>query len=125
MSLFQAREWYVILESVAWDTACIHVPTHCRWSFRSDGTEEFDTSSFIVADVFGKGEDKIIAGSLMGTIRMWSPHSQSSSGGGNSPTDGPATLPPSKSATAGVEDLLLEERLNAPILALAVGRFSS
>lgn len=55
------------------------------------------------------GEDKIVTGSFSGLLRVWSP--KGASGG--------------KSGAQALEDLLLEQRLNAPILQLAAGRFSS
>jgi hypothetical protein len=99
MSLFQAREW---------------------WGVGGDPTDGYDAGGLLVA-ALGDGAaggggadgdatgDKIVTGSLGGVLRVWAPS-------GPVGAAGPA-------ATA--QDLLLEERLHAPILQLAAGRFSS
>lgn len=83
------------------------------WGVGSDAEDNYDSGGLLVAPLADGGEsetsDKIITGSLNGIIRIWAPSSPVGAAG--------------SSATA--QDLLLEERLSAPILQLAVGRFSS
>ncbi|NXX82031.1 PTHB1 protein, partial [Urocolius indicus] len=88
MSLFKARDW---------------------WSTVLGENEEFDQGCLCVADVdnSGSGQDKIIVGSYMGYLRIFSPHPVK-------PGDG---MQP--------EDLLLEVQLQEPILQLEVGKFVS
>ncbi|NXN17985.1 PTHB1 protein, partial [Indicator maculatus] len=88
MSLFKARDW---------------------WSTILGENEEFDQGCLCVADVdnSGSGQDKIIVGSYMGYLRIFSPHPVK-------PGDG-----------AQPEDLLLEVQLKEPILQVEVGKFVS
>lgn len=83
------------------------------WGIGSDAEDSYDTGGLLVAPLGDGGDvdtgDKIITGSMNGILRIWSPSGPVGAGG--------------SSATA--QDLLLEERFAAPILQLAVGRFSS
>nr|XP_020824725.1 protein PTHB1 isoform X3 [Phascolarctos cinereus] len=88
MSLFKARDW---------------------WSAVLGEKEEFDQGCLCVADVDNScsGEDKIVVGSYMGYLRIFSPH------------------PVKVGDGAQAEDLLLEVHLRDPILQVEVGRFVS
>ncbi|XP_036102590.1 protein PTHB1 isoform X3 [Molossus molossus] len=88
MSLFKARDW---------------------WSTVLGEKEEFDQGCLCLADVdnTGNGEDKIIVGSFMGYLRIFSPHPVKTGDG------------------AQAEDLLLEVHLRDPILQVEVGKFVS
>ncbi len=77
------------------------------WSSPSDADDTYDTGGLLVACL--DGEDKVVTGSFGGLLRVWQPSGPSAAGG----------------ASLTANDLLLEERLNAPILQLAAGRFSS
>jgi hypothetical protein len=76
-----------------------------------------------VCDLLGRGEDVVVVASFNGYIRIYSPH-YSSEPSTTSP-EGQITLASKGDTNAGVEDLLLEERLALPVLSIAVGRFSS
>uniref|UniRef100_A0A8C6I3A8 Bardet-Biedl syndrome 9 n=1 Tax=Mus spicilegus TaxID=10103 RepID=A0A8C6I3A8_MUSSI len=88
MSLFKARDW---------------------WSTVLGEKEEFDQGCLCLADVdnSGNGHDKIIVGSFMGYLRIFSPHSVKAGGGPQA------------------EDLLLEVHLRDPVLQVEVGKFVS
>ena len=97
MSLFQAREW---------------------WAARSESDEEYDSNSLVVANIDNAtdGHDKIVSGSLSGTLKIWRPGGAFGAG-----REAGLSVP---SVASRVEDLMLEEHMNAPIIALAAGRFS-
>jgi len=82
MSLFQAREW---------------------WSTQAGQDEEFHEGCLCVANIDneGGGANKIITGSLQGTLRMYIV----------------------KQKDYKIEDLILEKDMEAPILQVVVGRF--
>ncbi|KAG7232023.1 hypothetical protein INR49_009970 [Caranx melampygus] len=63
MSLFKARDW---------------------WSAALGEGEEFDQGCLCVGDVdnSGSGHDKVVVGSYMGMLRIFSPHANKSSEGG-------------------------------------------
>ncbi|NXK98765.1 PTHB1 protein, partial [Formicarius rufipectus] len=88
MSLFKARDW---------------------WSTVLGEKEEFDQGCLCVADVdnSGSGQDKVIVGSYMGYLRIFSPH------------------PVKAGDEVQAEDLLLEVQLREPILQVEVGKFVS
>ncbi|NWY02205.1 PTHB1 protein, partial [Nothoprocta ornata] len=86
MSLFKARDW---------------------WSTVLGENEEFDQGCLCVADVDNSGQDKIIVGSYMGYLRIFSPHPVK-------PGDG-----------FQAEDQLLEVQFREPILQVEVGKFVS
>ncbi|XP_039771064.1 protein PTHB1 isoform X2 [Ornithorhynchus anatinus] len=88
MSLFKARDW---------------------WSTTLGDQEEFDQGCLCVADVDNSGSqhNKIIVGSYMGYLRVFSPH------------------PVKTGEGAQAEDLLLEVYLQDPILQVEVGKFVS
>uniref|UniRef100_H3ACW2 Bardet-Biedl syndrome 9 n=1 Tax=Latimeria chalumnae TaxID=7897 RepID=H3ACW2_LATCH len=89
MSLFKARDW---------------------WSTTLGEQEEFDQGCLCVGDVDNGGSgnaDKIIVGSYMGFLRIFSPHPAK-------PGDG---LQP--------EELLLEVQLRDPVVQVEVGKFVS
>ncbi|XP_030060352.1 protein PTHB1 [Microcaecilia unicolor] len=88
MSLFKARDW---------------------WSATLGDQEEFDQGCLCVADVdnSGTGQDKIIVGSYMGFLRIFSPH------------------PVKAGDRMQAEDLLLEVQLRDPVLEVQVGKFVS
>ncbi|XP_062034826.1 protein PTHB1 isoform X1 [Lepus europaeus] len=88
MSLFKARDW---------------------WSTVLGEKEEFDQGCLCLADVdnSGNGQDKIIVGSFMGYLRIFSPHPVKTGDGSQA------------------EDLLLEVHLRDPILQVEVGKFVS
>lgn len=88
MSLFKARDW---------------------WSTVLGEKEEFDQGCLCLGDVdnTGSGQDKIIVGSFMGYLRIFSPHPVKTGDG------------------AQAEDLLLEMQLRDPILQVEVGKFVS
>ncbi|KAM9651352.1 protein PTHB1 isoform 7-T7 [Trichechus inunguis] len=88
MSLFKARDW---------------------WSTVLGEKEEFDQGCLCLADVdnSGNGQDKIIVGSFMGYLRIFSPHPVKTGDG------------------AQAEDLLLEVHLRDPVLQVEVGKFVS
>ncbi|XP_043920957.1 protein PTHB1 isoform X2 [Protopterus annectens] len=88
MSLFKAREW---------------------WSTSVGEEEEFDQGCLCVADVdnSGSGYDKVIVGSYMGFLRIYSPH------------------PAKAGDEMKAEDLLLEVQLRNSILQVEVGKFVS
>ncbi|XP_049901956.1 protein PTHB1 isoform X1 [Epinephelus moara] len=88
MSLFKARDW---------------------WSAVLGEGEEFDQGCLCVGDVdnSGSGHDKVVVGSYMGMLRIFSPHT-------------------SKSSEGGVADaLLLEVQLQNAIIQVEVGKFVS
>ncbi|XP_037593890.1 protein PTHB1 isoform X4 [Cebus imitator] len=88
MSLFKARDW---------------------WSTILGEKEEFDQGCLCLANVdnSGNGQDKIIVGSFMGYLRIFSPHPTKTGDG------------------AQAEDLLLEVDLRDPVLQVEVGKFVS
>ncbi|XP_059194305.1 protein PTHB1 [Centropristis striata] len=88
MSLFKARDW---------------------WSAALGKGEEFDQGCLCVGDVdnSGTGHDKVVVGSYMGMLRVFSPHANKSSEGGV------------------VEALLLEVQLQNAIIQVEVGKFVS
>ncbi|XP_037532484.1 protein PTHB1 [Nematolebias whitei] len=88
MSLFKARDW---------------------WSATLGEGEEFDQGCLCVGDVdnSGTGHDKIVVGSYMGMLRIFSPHANKSSEGG--PADAQ----------------LLEVQLQNAIIQVEVGNFVS
>lgn len=88
MSLFKARDW---------------------WSTTVGEEEEFDQGCLCVADVdnSGSGYDKIIVGSYMGFLRIYSPH------------------PDKPGDEMKAEDLLLEVQLRNSVLQVEVGKFVS
>lgn len=75
------------------------------WQYRCGDNEEFDRHSLVVANIDNDatGLDKIIVGSLHGTLRIFQP----------------------KQKGFRPDDLLLEQELDGPILQLAAGRFLS
>ncbi|XP_039592192.1 protein PTHB1 isoform X2 [Polypterus senegalus] len=88
MSLFKAREW---------------------WSATLGHDEEFDQGCLCIADIdnSGKGQDKIIVGSYMGFLRIFSPH-------------------PSKHGESMVpQDQMLEVQLKDSIIQIEVGKYVS
>ncbi|XP_029306927.1 protein PTHB1 [Cottoperca gobio] len=88
MSLFKARDW---------------------WSAALGEGEEFDQGCLCVGDVdnSGTGHDKVVVGSYMGMLRVFSPHANTTSEG-------------------GVADaLLLEVQLQNAIIQVEVGKFVS
>ncbi|XP_041650448.1 protein PTHB1 [Cheilinus undulatus] len=88
MSLFKARDW---------------------WSAVLGEGEEFDQGCLCVGDVdnSGSGHDKIVVGSYMGMLRIFSPHANKSSEGGP------------------VEAQLLEVQLQNAIIQVDLGKFVS
>jgi hypothetical protein len=82
------------------------------WGHGSAEDDTYDSGGMLVAALGSEDgaavEDKIITGSFSGLLRVWQPSGQTMGG-----------------AATVAQDLLLEERLNAPILQLAAGRFSS
>ncbi|XP_047455587.1 protein PTHB1 isoform X2 [Mugil cephalus] len=88
MSLFKARDW---------------------WSTALGEGEEFDQGCLCVGDVdnSGTGHDKVVVGSYMGMLRIFSPHASKSSEGG--PAD----------------PQLLEVQLQNAIIQIEVGKFVS
>ncbi|KAM8870312.1 protein PTHB1 isoform 2-T3 [Spinachia spinachia] len=89
MSLFKARDW---------------------WSAALGEGEEFDQGCLCVGDVdnSGTGHDKVVVGSYMGMLRLFSPHAKDKTSEG-----GPA------------EALLLEVQLQNAIIQVEVGKFVS
>uniref|UniRef100_A0A8C2XA32 Bardet-Biedl syndrome 9 n=1 Tax=Cyclopterus lumpus TaxID=8103 RepID=A0A8C2XA32_CYCLU len=89
MSLFKARDW---------------------WSAALGEGEEFDQGCLCVGDVdnSGTGHDKVVVGSYMGMLRIFSPHANTKTSEG-----GPA------------EALLLEVQLHNAIVQVEVGKFVS
>uniref|UniRef100_A0A8D3DMV7 Bardet-Biedl syndrome 9 n=1 Tax=Scophthalmus maximus TaxID=52904 RepID=A0A8D3DMV7_SCOMX len=88
MSLFKARDW---------------------WSAALGEGEEFDQGCLCVGDVdnSGTGHDKVVVGSYMGMLRIFSPHTH-------------------KSSEGGVTDAqLLEVQLQNAIIHVEVGKFVS
>ncbi|XP_023595358.1 protein PTHB1 isoform X5 [Trichechus manatus latirostris] len=79
------------------------------WSTVLGEKEEFDQGCLCLADVdnSGNGQDKIIVGSFMGYLRIFSPHPVKTGDG------------------AQAEDLLLEVHLRDPVLQVEVGKFVS
>ncbi|KAJ4922903.1 hypothetical protein JOQ06_026194 [Pogonophryne albipinna] len=88
MSLFKARDW---------------------WSAALGEGEEFDQGCLCVGDVdnSGTGHDKVVVGSYMGMLRIFSPNVNKTSEGG--PADA----------------LLLEVQLKNAIIQVEVGKFVS
>nr|XP_015212539.1 PREDICTED: protein PTHB1 isoform X2 [Lepisosteus oculatus] len=88
MSLFKAREW---------------------WSATLGDGDEFDQGCLCVGDVdnSGSGQDKIVVGSYMGLLRVFSPR----------PSKPGGTLEP--------EEQLLEVQLRDPVIQVEVGKFVS
>ncbi|XP_051262535.1 protein PTHB1 isoform X1 [Dicentrarchus labrax] len=88
MSLFKARDW---------------------WSAGLGEGEEFDQGCLCVGDVdnSGTGHDKVVVGSYMGMLRIFSPHANKSSEG------------------VPVEAQLLEVQLHNAIIQVEVGKFVS
>uniref|UniRef100_A0A672FHX7 Bardet-Biedl syndrome 9 n=1 Tax=Salarias fasciatus TaxID=181472 RepID=A0A672FHX7_SALFA len=88
MSLFKARDW---------------------WSAALGEGEEFDQGCLCVGDVdnSGSGHDKVVVGSYMGMLRIFSPHASKSSEGGP------------------VEAQLLEVQLQNAVIQVEVGKFVS
>ncbi|XP_041798162.1 protein PTHB1 isoform X2 [Chelmon rostratus] len=88
MSLFKARDW---------------------WSAALGEGEEFDQGCLCVGDVdnSGTGHDKVVVGSYMGMLRIFSPHASKSSEG------------------VPVEAQLLEVQLQNAIIQVEVGKFVS
>lgn len=97
MSLFQAREW---------------------WAARSEADEEYDSYSLVVCNIDNAidGHDKVVTGSLSGTLKIWRPGSAFGAG-----REAGLAVP---SVASRVEDLMFEERYSAPIIGVAAGRFS-
>ncbi|XP_074539855.1 protein PTHB1 [Halichoeres trimaculatus] len=89
MSLFKARDW---------------------WSAALGEGEEFDQGCLCVGDVdnSGSGHDKVVVGSYMGMLRIFSPHANKSSSEG-----------------ALMEAQLLEVQLQNAIIQVEVGKFVS
>ncbi|XP_068424934.1 protein PTHB1 isoform X2 [Clinocottus analis] len=89
MSLFKARDW---------------------WSAALGEGEEFDQGCLCVGDVdnSGTGHDKVVVGSYMGMLRIFSPHGD---------------IKPSEGGPA--EALLLEVQLQNAIVQVEVGKFVS
>ncbi|KAM4600656.1 protein PTHB1 [Polymixia lowei] len=90
MSLFKARDW---------------------WSAVLGEGEEFDQGCLCVGDVdnSGTGHDKVVVGSYMGMLRVFSPHAGKPGEGGQSQADAQ----------------LLEVQLRDPIIQVEVGKFVS
>ncbi|CAL8359058.1 unnamed protein product, partial [Arctogadus glacialis] len=90
MSLFKARDW---------------------WSATLGDGEEFDQGCLCVGDVdnSGAGHDKVVVGSYMGILRIFSPHSSKTGAGAQSQAD----------------QQLLEVQLQHPIIQVEVGKFVS
>ncbi|CAL8339963.1 unnamed protein product, partial [Gadus morhua 'NCC'] len=90
MSLFKARDW---------------------WSATLGDGEEFDQGCLCVGDVdnSGAGHDKVVVGSYMGILRIFSPHSSTTGAGAQSQAD----------------QQLLEVQLQHPIIQVEVGKFVS
>ncbi|CAL8247598.1 unnamed protein product [Lota lota] len=90
MSLFKARDW---------------------WSATLGDGEEFDQGCLSVGDVdnSGTGHDKVVVGSYMGILRIFSPHSSKAGAGVQSQAD----------------HQLLEVQLQHPIIQVEVGKFVS
>uniref|UniRef100_UPI0037E8D519 protein PTHB1 n=1 Tax=Semicossyphus pulcher TaxID=241346 RepID=UPI0037E8D519 len=88
MSLFKARDW---------------------WSAALGEGEEFDQGCLCVGDVdnSGSGHDKVVVGSYMGMLRVFSPHANKSSEGGP------------------MEAQLLEVQLQNAIIQVEAGKFVS
>uniref|UniRef100_A0A8C5BHZ7 Bardet-Biedl syndrome 9 n=1 Tax=Gadus morhua TaxID=8049 RepID=A0A8C5BHZ7_GADMO len=88
MSLFKARDW---------------------WSATLGDGEEFDQGCLCVGDVdnSGAGHDKVVVGSYMGILRIFSPHSSTTGAGAQSQAD----------------QQLLEVQLQHPIIQVEVGKF--
>ncbi|KAM3613772.1 uncharacterized protein V6R79_004898 [Siganus canaliculatus] len=88
MSLFKARDW---------------------WSATLGEGEEFDQGCLCVGDVdnSGSGHDKVVVGSYMGMLRIFSPHGSKSSDG------------------APAEAQLLEVQLQNAIIQVELGKFVS
>ncbi|XP_044065409.1 protein PTHB1 isoform X1 [Siniperca chuatsi] len=88
MSLFKARDW---------------------WSAALGEGEEFDQGCLCVGDVenSGTGHDKVVVGSYMGMLRIFSPHANKSSEG------------------VPVEAQLLEVQLQNAIIQVEIGKFVS
>ena len=97
MSLFQAREW---------------------WAVRSEADEEYDNNSLVVCNIdnAADGHDKVVTGSLSGTLKIWRPGSAFGAG-----REAGLAVP---SMASRVEDLMYEEHLTSPIIGVAAGRFS-
>lgn len=89
MSLLQARGW---------------------WAYASTEEDDYDTGGLLLSTLGEGDDDKIVAGSLSGLLRVWQPSCQLAHGA---------------ASTLSVHDLLLEKRMGAPILQLAAGRFSA
>ncbi|XP_068585935.1 protein PTHB1 [Cebidichthys violaceus] len=89
MSLFKARDW---------------------WSAALGEGEEFDQGCLCVGDVdnSGTGHDKVVVGSYMGMLRMFSPHANTKTSEGGA-----------------AEALLLEVQLQNAIIQVEVGKFVS
>lgn len=90
MSLFKARDW---------------------WSSALGEGEEFDQGCLCVGDVdnSGTGHDKVVVGSYMGMLRIFSPHS-------NKPSEGAQGL---------ADAQLLEVNLHNAIIHIELGKFVS
>ncbi|XP_072316926.1 protein PTHB1 isoform X2 [Eucyclogobius newberryi] len=90
MSLFKARDW---------------------WSSALGEGEEFDQGCLCVGDVdnSGTGHDKVVVGSYMGMLRIFSPHA-------NKPSEGALGL---------AESQLLEVNLHNAIIQVELGKFVS
>ncbi|XP_028837430.1 protein PTHB1 isoform X2 [Denticeps clupeoides] len=88
MSLFKARDW---------------------WATTLGNGEEFDQGCLCVADVdnSGSGYDKIVVGSYMGMLRIFSPH------------------PSKPGEPAEADSQLLEVHLKEPVIQVEVGKFVS
>ncbi|XP_056300639.1 protein PTHB1-like [Pseudoliparis swirei] len=89
MSLFKARDW---------------------WSASLGEGEEFDQGCLCVGDVdnSGTGHDKVVVGSYMGMLRIFSPHANNKTGEGGA-----------------AEALLLEVQLHHAVVQVEVGKFVS
>uniref|UniRef100_A0A672ZJB2 Bardet-Biedl syndrome 9 n=1 Tax=Sphaeramia orbicularis TaxID=375764 RepID=A0A672ZJB2_9TELE len=90
MSLFKARDW---------------------WSAVLGKGEEFDQGCLCIGDVdnSGTGHDKVVVGSYMGMLRIFSPHANVSNEGGQNLID----------------SLLLEVQLQNAIIQVEIGKFVS
>uniref|UniRef100_A0A8C6WKP5 Bardet-Biedl syndrome 9 n=1 Tax=Neogobius melanostomus TaxID=47308 RepID=A0A8C6WKP5_9GOBI len=90
MSLFKARDW---------------------WSSALGEGEEFDQGCLCVGDVdnSGTGHDKVVVGSYMGMLRIFSPH----------------TIKPNEGAQGLAESQLLEVNLHNAIIQIELGKFVS
>ncbi|KAM9851598.1 protein PTHB1 [Aulostomus maculatus] len=90
MSLFKARDW---------------------WSTALGEGEEFDQGCMCIGDVdnSGSGHDKVVVGSYMGMLRIFSPHSNKPSEGGQ----------------GSAEAQLLEVQLQNAVIQVEVGKFVS